>query len=191
MVTSLSTEMCKGLDYNLKPLAPTIADMPSQKVVAVSIKGDPNKETPKVMKPLYGTAYTVRKIYKELGNVFKVEKLRGRWPDKNMSLSKDKWTGEYALPVPNDVKELPELKDEKKVSGVDVKLTSWEYGKVGQILHVGSYTEEGSTIRKLHEYVKSQGYNVVPNSHEEIYLTDPTKSSPDKMKTLLLCRLEK
>src|SRR3990167_4862419 len=107
MVTNLSTEMCKGLDYNLKPLAPTIADMPSQKVVAVSIKGDPNKETPKVMKPLYGTAYTVRKIYKELGNVFKVEKLRGRWPDKNMSLSKDKWTGEYALPVPNDVKELP------------------------------------------------------------------------------------
>lgn len=191
MNSNPSLEMCKGLNYNLKPGSPVIADMPPQKMVTVTLKGDPNKETPKLMKPLYGTAYAVRKVYKEAGNEFKVEKLRGRWPDKNMSLPKDKWTGEYALPVPNDVKELPAIKEEKKVPGVEVKLASWEYGKVGQIVHQGSYSEEGATIGRLHDYVKSQGYKVIPNSHEEIYLTDPTKSTPDKMKTLLLCRLEK
>lgn len=47
-------------------------------MVTVHIDEDPNKITSILMPPLYSTAYTARKIYKEKGQVFKVEKLRAR-----------------------------------------------------------------------------------------------------------------
>lgn len=185
-----SLEMCRGLNYKLKPLVPTISEMPSQKMVTVFIKGDPSKETGKGMPPLYATAYAIRKIYKEAGKVFKVEKLRARWPDEIINLPKDQWTGTYGLPVPNDVKEVPEIKEEKKVSGIEIRLTIWDYGKTGQIIHQGPYSEEGPTVQKLREYVESEGYKIFPNSHEEIYLNDPTKCSLDKIKTIIIYRLQ-
>jgi len=186
-----SLEMSRGVNYKLKPFVPTISDMPSQKMVTVIVKGDPGKETGRTMPPLYASAYAVRKIYKEAGKVFKVEKLRARWPEENIKLPKDQWVGTYALPIPNDVNDLPDIKEEKKVSGIEVKLTTWEYGKVGQIIHQGPYSEEKPTIQKLHDYVQSQGYEIVPDSHEEIYLTGPTKSSPDKIKTMIIYRIKK
>ena len=183
-------EMCRGLNYKLKPYVPTISDMPPQTMVTVVVKGDPSKETGRCMPPLYATAYAIRIIYKEAGDVFKVEKLRARWPDNTINLPKEQWTGTYALPVPNDIKELPDIKEEKKVHCVEIKLTTWEYGKVGQIIHQGPYSEEAPTVQKLHDYVQSEGFKLIANSHEEIYLSDPTKSSPDKIKTLIVCRIK-
>jgi len=184
-------DMTRGLNYKIKPFVPVIEHMPSQKMIVVDINGDPSKETERVMGPLYATAYAIRKIYKDEGFVFKVEKMRGRWPAENMSLPKSQWTGVYGIPVPNDVTELPEIKKEKQVSGVEIKLTTWDYGDVGQILHVGPYTEEWPTIQQLHGHVESNGYQVIPDSHEEIYLSDSRKTAPDKLKTILLCRIKK
>ena len=184
-------EMTKGLNYKIKPFSPGVSHMPDQKMIIVKVNGDPSKETERVMGPLYATAYAIRRIYKDAGMIYSVEKLRGRWPAENMSLPKSQWTGIYGLPVPNDVTELPEIKKGKIIIGVEVKLTTWEYGHVGQILHVGPYSEEWPTIQKLHEHVESNGYKVIPNSHEEIYLTNGRGVAPDKMKTILLCRFQK
>lgn len=184
-------EMAKGLNYKMKPFVPCVTYMPDQKMIIVKINGDPNKETERVMGPLYATAYAIRKKYKDAGIVYSVEKLRGRWPATNMSLPKSQWTGVYGLPVPNDVTQLPEIKKEKVVPGVEVTLTTWEYGHVGQILHAGPYSEEWPTMQKLHEHVESNGYKVMPDTHEEIYLTDGRSVEPSKMKTILLCRVHK
>ena len=190
---SSNLEMAQGLNYKLKPGQPIIvSNMPSQKVITVSIQGDPNEQTSRVMPPLYASAYAVRKFFiEEHDQKFSVEKLRGRWPDANAQRVKKQWTGTYALPVPNDTRKLESIKPEKQVPGVTVALATWEYGAVGQILHVGPYTKEGPTIQSLRTFVEKQGYQIVPNSHEEIYLTDPTKADPDKMRTLILCRLAK
>ena len=182
--------MTQGLNYTLKPLVPTINYIPTQKVITVNINGDPNEQTSIVCGPLYATAYAIRSIYKAEGRVFKVEKLRGRWPLLNMSLPKSQWTGTYALPVPNDVVSLPQLKASKKVDGVEIKLETWNYGLTGQIMHMGSYESEQPTISKLHEYLKNEGHAVKYDTHEEVYVSDPRKSVENKLKTLILYRLK-
>ncbi|OCG28786.1 hypothetical protein A9G11_10070 [Gilliamella sp. wkB108] len=177
--------MHEGLDYKIKEGIPKISDMPMQQVVSIDVIGDPNTETSKLMKPLYTAAYGVRKIYKANGHVFKVDKLRGRWPQINMVKNKSDWIGTYALPLPNDVTNLP-------TSGQDidnVKLEQWQYGKVAYILHVGSYANEGKTIEILLDYISSNGMKIIENSHEEIYLSDPTKTDRDKLKTIILYRI--
>jgi hypothetical protein len=189
-IRSVEVEVLKGLSYKVRPLVPVITEVADQKVVAVEIKGDPSKETERISGPLYAAAYGIRKEYKDEGHPFVVDKLRGRWPSRNMSLPRSQWTGIYALPVPNDVKALPPLKPEKQVPGVSVSLTTWRYGLVAQILHVGPYSTEWPTIEKLHAFVESKGYEVLPDSHEEIYLSDPRRTAPEEMKTLLLCRLK-
>lgn len=182
--------MCQGLEYKLKPGVPRISDMSAQKVISVEVVGDPNQETARLMTPLYATAYGVRKIYKANGNVFKVEKLRGRWPHINITKTKNAWTGIYALPVPNDVTSLPTIDPSKNIDNIKIKLEEWQYGKVAYILHIGSYAQENSTIQTLLSYISSNGMKVIENSHEEIYLSDPTKTDEDKLKTIILYRVE-
>lgn len=178
--------MHEGLDYKIKQGIPTIGHMPMQKVVSIKVIGDPNTETSKLMKPLYSAAYGIRKIYKANGCVFKVDKLRGRWPQINMLKNKNEWSGTYALPLPNDVTNLPI--GDGDLNGL--KLEEWQYGKVAYILHVGSYTEEDETIKILLNYISSNGMKIIENSHEEIYLSDPTKTDKDKLKTIILYRIK-
>ncbi len=183
--------MTQGLNLKLKPGIPEIHHMPDQRMVVIPIHGDPNQETEKLMPQLYAMAYGIRKIYKEKGIPFKVEKLRGRWPDFLLDIAKSDWFGFYGLPVPNDVDSLPVIKAEKQIFGTPSMLENWQYGTVAQILHVGSYAEEQVTVRKLYDFIEANGYCVIKNSHEEIYLSDPQKTASDKLKTIILYRLEK
>lgn len=183
-------EMCRGLSYRLKECVPVISDMPAQQVVSIEINGDPNQQTAKLMPLLYSAAYAVRKRYKEKGMPFKVEKLRGRWPQSNITKSKDSWTGAYALPIPNDAITLPAVDPDKQIDSFQVKVEEWQYGQVAYILHVGPYSTEERTIQLLLDYIASKGMRVVANSHEEIYLSDPRKTAEDKLKTIILYRVE-
>ena len=152
--------------------------------------GDPNQETARLMPPLYATAYAVRKIYKNQGLPFKVEKLRGRWPGAIIDQEKSDWSGFYGLPVPNTVETLLPVKAEKLLPDTPVTLETWHYGTVAQILHIGSYSQEYATVQKLLEFIKAKGYCAIADSHEEIYLSDPQKTAAEKLKTIILYRLE-
>jgi hypothetical protein len=191
MSAEVLTESGFGLDTKLKPFVPRLARVPDQKMVVVDIHGDPGRETERLMGPLYAAAYAVRGEYKRHGTAFKVDKLRGRWPASNLSVPRSQWTGTYGLPVPNDVTSVPEIKPEKRVPGVQVTLATWRYGETAQILHVGPFSAEWPTIQKLHAFVESQGYRVVPDSHEEVYLSDGRRTAPEDLKTILICRVRK
>lgn len=145
---------------------PEILTKKPQKMVVVYTKGDPNKEASKAMPALYGSVYKLRFELKRKGITFKVEKLRARWPDAHI-LPKDQWTGIWGLPVPEDTTNLPQ-----KSPGIEVKLEIWNYGTVAQILHLGSYAEEGPTVKRLHEFISNTGYEIA-GVHEEEYLTTP------------------
>jgi hypothetical protein len=69
--------------------------------------------------------------------------------------------------VPDDTASLPQ-----KEPGIEVKLETWEYGTVAQILHLGPYDQETETIKRLHEFITANGYEIV-GPHEEEYLTRP------------------
>jgi len=145
---------------------PEILEMGSQKMAVLVTKGDPNKVAAKAMPALYGSVYKLKFELKKKGTDFKVRGLRARWPDAHL-VPKDEWTGIWALPIPNDVTEIPQ-----KMPEVEVKIETWQYGTVTQILHLGPYKDEGPTVERLHRFIKDSGYEIV-GTHEEEYLTSP------------------
>jgi hypothetical protein len=69
-----------------------------------------------------------------------------------------------------------------------IRLAHFEEGLCVQTMHVGPYATEPATIERMKEFMTTNGLkdNVGPNGrHHEIYLSDPRKASPDKMKTVL------
>ncbi|MBI4288154.1 MAG: GyrI-like domain-containing protein [Chloroflexi bacterium] len=148
-------------------LDPEIVQMPSQKMAVVRGKGAPDKVFPDVMPALYGSVYTLKfDLKKQVKPTFKVTGLRARYPDA-LNTPKDQWTHIIGLPVPDDTVSLPQ-----KVPSVEVKLETWEYGTVAQILHLGPYDQETPTVERLHRFIDENGYRVA-GMHEEEYLTRP------------------
>lgn len=67
----------------------------------------------------------------------------------------------------------------------ELRLASYEEGRSVQIMHVGPPARETATLVRLHqEYLPAHG--LVPKGpHHEIYLTDPSRTAPERMKTVL------
>ena len=146
---------------------PQILEMPPQKMAVVRGKGTPDKVFPELMPALYGSVYTL-KFYlkkKELPT-FKVSGLCARYPDAHL-VPKEEWTHIIGLPIPEDTTSLPQ-----KVPGIEVKIETWEYGTVAQILHLGPYDQEQPNIERLHQFIEDSGYEIA-GVHEEEYLTTP------------------
>jgi len=146
---------------------PQIVEMPRQKMAVVRAKGAPDKIFPEVMPALYGSAYTLKFDLKKKGMpTFKVSGLRARYPDAHL-VPKEEWTNIIGLPIPEDATSLPQ-----KVPNVEVKIETWEYGTVAQILHLGPYDQEYPTVERLHKFIEESGYQIA-GVHEEEYLTSP------------------
>lgn len=155
---------------------PEIIEIPPQTMAVVEGKGAPDKVFPEVIPALYGSAYTLKFDLKKKGlPTFKVSGLRARYPDAHL-VPKEEWTIVMGLPVPNDTTSLPQ-----KAPAVEVRLETWEYGTVAQILHIGAYDQEGPNIERLHQFIEENGYEIA-GPHEEEYLTQPDAKV---MKTLI------
>ena len=59
-----------------------------------------------------------------------------------------------------------------------------------QILHVGPYNEEEFSINNLQKFIADNGYNIV-GDHEEEYLSDPRRTAPDKLQTIIRYRVRR
>lgn len=156
-------------------------EMGLQRMAVVVTKGDPNKVAATAISALYGSVYKLKFELKKKGSDFMVGKLRARWPDAHL-VPKDEWTGIWGLPVPSSVNEIPQ-----KVAGTEVRIETWQYGIVAQILHLGSYRTEGPTVERLHRFIKDSGYEMA-GAHEEEYLTSPKAKV---QKTLIRCPIRK
>jgi hypothetical protein len=65
-----------------------------------------------------------------------------------------------------------------------VRLETYHEGLSVQLLYLGSYAAEGPTIARMHAYIRGEGY--IPNGkHHEIYLGDPRRTPPEKLKTVI------
>jgi hypothetical protein len=65
-----------------------------------------------------------------------------------------------------------------------LRLESFREGLAVQMLHVGPYAEEQRTIDRMAAFAESQGYRF-RGKHHEIYLGDPRRAKPEKLKTVL------
>ena len=146
---------------------PQILEMPSQKMAVVYGKGTPDKVFSELMPALYGSVYTLKFDLKKKGlPTFKVSGLRARYPDTHL-VPMEEWTHIIGLPVPADTTSLPQ-----KVPNTEVKIETWQYGTVAQVLHLGPYDQEGPTVERLHKFIADNGYEIA-GMHEEEYLTMP------------------
>jgi hypothetical protein len=71
-----------------------------------------------------------------------------------------------------------------------VRLETWEEGLCLQALHVGPYAGERTTFGTMHGWIQANGYQV-RGRHHEIYLSDPGRTAPERLKTLLRLPIEK
>ncbi len=146
---------------------PQILEVPPQKMAVVRGKGAPDKVFPELMPALYGSVFTLKFDLKKRGMpTFKVSGLRARYPDAHL-VPKEEWIHIIGLPIPEDTTSLPQ-----KVAGIEVKLETWEYGTVAQILHLGAYNQEQPTVERLHKFIEDNGCEIA-GMHEEEYLTSP------------------
>lgn len=75
-----------------------------------------------------------------------------------------------------------------------VRFEAFDEGLCVQIMHIGPYSTEPETMKKIEDFILKEGLkNKVGNSgkHHEIYLSDPRKSKPESMKTVLRLPVEK
>jgi hypothetical protein len=60
----------------------------------------------------------------------------------------------------------------------------WTEGRCAQTMHVGPYSAEAPSIERLHQAIAEAGY-VPRGRHHEIYLGDPRRSAPDRLRTII------
>lgn len=70
-----------------------------------------------------------------------------------------------------------------------IRFRSFHEGLSAQIMYIGSYSEEGPTVAKLHSFIKENGYKfdgISPGEkHHEIYLSDLRRTKPERLKTII------
>ncbi len=66
----------------------------------------------------------------------------------------------------------------------DIRVQTFSEGRSVQILHIGPYADEAPTVERLHAFAEENGYEIT-GDHHEIYLGDPNRADPSKLKTVL------
>jgi hypothetical protein len=188
---------------------PGIVDVPEMTYIAVDGHGDPNTSAQykAAMEALYSLSYTIKMCYKS-GNApedfyeYVVPPLEGFWTVGDNAFLGDgaisdksqfAWTSCIRQPefVTQSVFEWAKDTVAKKKPAVDLSgayLRTFTEGLCAQIMHIGSYDTESATIQALTAYIRESGCKTDINDirrHHEIYLGDPRKTSPDKLKTVI------
>ena len=176
----------------------SVVDVPRFNFFLVDGQGDPgnSKEYQQAVEALYSASYTLRFLIKDQKNIkYTVAPLEGLWWADNMedwvNLSRDEWKWTMMILQPDfansdQIQAAKEGAAKKSDSPALEKLRFEVFteGKAAQILYLGPYTDEGPTIARLHEYIAEQGLKL-SGKHHEIYLSDPRRTSPEKLKTVI------
>lgn len=177
----------------------TVVDVPALQYLAVDGHGDPNTapEYTNAVEALYGIAYSVKFASKKtLGRDFVVGPLEGLWraddPTVFLTREKAKWDWTMMINQPDwvteeMVREAAESVAKKKDNPAlaEVRLRTLTEGTSVQILHLGSYDDETPTLHRLHDEYLPAHELTFNGDHHEIYLSDPRRTAPDKLKTVL------
>ena len=180
---------------------PILMEVPSLTFVVIEGQGDPGGvEFQLATAALYSLSYAVRMSYKgkeapEGWYEYKVYPLEGVWDlvDKDKSLQ-DKSNFKYRLMIrqPDFLKpelfgRLLEIVSHKKPNPflAQIRLEEMEEGLCCQLLHMGPYEDEPASFARMESWLQGEGYRRLSRVHREIYLSDPGRTEPGKLKTLL------
>ena len=184
--------------YNPSAKTFSVVTVPAFSFLMIDGQGDPNvsQSYSDAVQALYTLAYTLKFHLKKTGGAdYGVMPLEGLWwvDDMSQFTTHDKaaWQWTMMLMQPDFisdalVQQARELAFKKKpLAALErIRFETFEEGLSAQILYYGAYADEGPTIAKLHTFIHESGHEL-RGKHHEIYLGDPRKTAPAKLKTVI------
>ncbi|MEU6593211.1 GyrI-like domain-containing protein [Streptomyces sp. NPDC046881] len=176
-----------------------LVDIPELRFLAIDGHGDPNSVAAyrHAVEALYAVAYTAKFASRnDLGKNFVVGPLEGLWwaDDMNDFLArlKDNWHWTLLINVPDWI--TADMLEEAKHTALakktlpaiaDVRSETLHEGTSAQVLHIGSYDDETPILTRLHHAYLPANDLREAGLHHEIYLSDPRRTDPAKLRTIL------
>lgn len=176
-----------------------IIEMPELRYLMIDGHGDPNAEPyEEALQALYPVAYKLKFASKrDLGRDYVVPPLEGLWWAEDMSLftserDKSRWDWTMMVLVPEWIDSAmfdaavaaAGAKDRPARLG-EVRLAALAEGACVQTLHIGSFDDETETLAEMHQrFIPEHGLRMT-GKHHEIYLSDPRRTAPEKLRTIL------
>lgn len=182
----------------------SLVDVPKLQFAMIDGKGDPNtsEDYRHAIEWLYSVSYTLKFMSKQqLGKDYGVAPLEGLWWAEDMSsfLTGDKhlWSWTMMIMQPDWISRemfkaaVDAARAKRGEPPESLRLESFREGLAVQIMHLGPYSAEGPTIRRLHEEFLPANGLVETGKHHEIYVGDPRRTAPEKLRTVIRQRVAK
>jgi hypothetical protein len=185
--------------YGTKAGAIVAVNVPPLTYLMVDGEGDPNtaQSYQEAIEALFSLSYTLKFSLKKSPRAidYGVMPLEGLWwaDDPRVFHLTDKaiwkWTAmilqpEFIAKAEVDAA-FAEVRKKKNPAALDrVRFETLTEGPSAQILYLGSFADEGPTIQRMHDFIHTAGKQL-RGKHHEIYLSDPRRTAPEKLKTIL------
>lgn len=185
--------------YNPSAKEFSVVDVPALQFLMIDGEGNPNSSPAykQAVEALFSLSYALKFMVKKSAAAidYSVMPLEGLWWVDDMTQfsveNKDDWKWTMLIMQPEYVtaqlvdaarqqlarkKELPALQA--------LRYERFQEGRAAQIMYVGAYADEAPTIARLHAFIKQQSGQLY-GKHHEIYLSDPSRTAPEKLKTII------
>jgi len=178
---------------------PALLEVPESSFLMVDGHGDPNVSPAyaHAVEALYSVSYTLKFALKRGPHQLdhRVMPLEGLWwvPDtvRFSTTPKADWNWTMMIRQLDEVDQdlfaaaVRDVSSRKAVPAAPLlRLARFGDGLAAQVLHIGPYAAEGPTIQRLHAFISEHGYGLT-GKHHEIYLGDPRRAAPERLRTIL------
>ncbi|WP_110206779.1 GyrI-like domain-containing protein [Nocardioides daejeonensis] len=204
-------DLKRALDRYRAPVGSfRLLDLPVQRYLMIDGHGDPNVTSapgapgpaayPEALAALYPVAYALKFASRLVtGRDYVVPPLEGLWWADDLSLfttarDKSRWDWTMMILVPDwvdasladaAIAQVGAKRTGRPERLDDLRLEALDEGRCVQTLHVGSYDDEAAILARMHhEFIPAHGLEMT-GKHHEIYLSDPRRTAPEKLRTLL------
>lgn len=177
-----------------------LVTVPEMKYIMIDGAGPPdaacNPAYAEALGWLYPLSYGIKFKSKKVSKGYVVPPLEGLWWAEDMSAytqegRKEEWLWTLMIMQPDwitdDMYSASLEKTTAKLGAPPetLRFESYDEGLCVQILHIGPYSEEGPTLARMHDHYIPENGLVMTKHHHEIYLSDPRRTAPEKLKTVL------
>ena len=191
----------KELKHLYRPSSKVVetVDVPEMSFLRIDGEGDPgaSQAFQDAVGTLYPISYTLKFMVKrgDVGVDYGVLPLEALWWADDISAfvegKRDEWKWTVMIMQPDLITEemvgeaIQEVKRKKNPVALPlVRFESFAEGRAAQMMHIGPFSEEGPTIKRVHSFIEESGY-VLSGKHHEIYLSDIRRGAPEKWKTVI------
>ena len=193
-------------EFYLPKKVPSVVKIPAMNFAAVRGRGDPNDEDGEyshAMNLLYGVSFTIK--MSKMGDHridgyfdYVVPPLEGLWQQEGENkidyAHKDKFEWVSMIRLPDFVTKsdfdwaAAEASAKKKTDFSKAEFFTYNEGLCVQCMHIGPYDDEPATVEKMHSFADKEGFAADITGirrHHEIYLSDPRRTAPEKLRTVI------